>query len=130
MFQAVWVQVFLLDGRQTWTYYKHSYGNDTYNEWAKDYMERTNSTHEHTVSKIYFQTAMSAWLLTPTLLALFTLVSEKVPLAFWPFFGSSPPLFPFVLIFSYLLLPKNTLLGSQFYADTEVKRTYVASLAI
>ena len=83
LLQAMWVQAdVILDGRQTWTYYKHAQPNDSdYAKWADDYMKETNSTHKHTVSEAYFETGMAVWLLTPTLCALFPLVGDKEPLS-------------------------------------------------
>ena len=76
MLQATWVQVdVLLDARQTLTYHQHRDPNGTYTKWAKQHMVETNSTYEHTVSEGYFLTAISIWLLTPILLALFMLIS-------------------------------------------------------
>ena len=82
LLQATWIQAdVILDGRQTWTYYKHADPNNSdYSKWAEDYRERTNSTHAHTVSELYFVTGMVVWMLTPFLLALFALVSSKRPL--------------------------------------------------
>ena len=81
MLQATWVQVdVLLDARQTWTYHKYRDPNGTFTNWAKDHMWKTNSTYEHTVSEGYFWTAISIWLLSPIILALFMLILCKEPL--------------------------------------------------
>ena len=71
LLQATWIQAdVILDGRQTWTYYKHADPNNSdYTKWAEDYRERTNSTYTHTVSGAYFVTGMVVWMLTPILLA-------------------------------------------------------------
>ena len=82
MFQAAWVQVdVLLDLRQTWTYYKYTDDNGSYVGWAKDFMEKTNSTYEHSVSHGYYISAMVVWYLTPVLFALFLWISEGRPLS-------------------------------------------------
>ena len=81
MLQATWVQVdVLLDARQTWTYHKYRDPNGSYTKWAKKHMNETYSTYEHTVSEGYFLTAISIWLLTPLLLALFLCISSIEPL--------------------------------------------------
>ena len=92
LLQATWIQAdVILDGRQTWTYYKHADPNNSdYAKWAEDYRERTNSTYTHTVSEAYFVTGMVVWMLTPILLALFALVDQKKPLVlFNAIFGST-----------------------------------------
>ena len=81
MFTAIWIQIdVILDVRQTWTYLSHADPNGAYVKWAKDFMGKTNSTYEHTVSQGYFLTAMIVWYLTPMLLAVFILLKTKRPL--------------------------------------------------
>ena len=81
MFTAIWIQVdVFLDIRQTSTYLDFADPNGTYVEWAKEFMERTNSTYEPKISQGYFLTAMTIWILTPMLLAVFILLKAQRPL--------------------------------------------------
>ena len=78
MLKATWVQVdVLLDARQTWTYYSHADPNGTYAKWSKDCTRETNSRYGHSVSEGYFLAAMTIWLITPILLAVFLWLREK-----------------------------------------------------
>ena len=51
-----------------------------FTKWAKEDMRETNSMFQHTVSDWYFFKAMTIWLLTQILLALFVWIRSKEPL--------------------------------------------------
>ena len=68
-FSSCWMLVdMVLDGRQTHIYYQHSFNpNGTYNTWAVEFNQTSNTTHLHTVSPAYFYTAVLVWVLPPLL---------------------------------------------------------------
>ena len=78
-----------------WTYHQHRDPNGTYTKWAKEHMREANSTYEHTVSEGYFFTAMTIWLLTPILLALFIWISRKESLVILKGFFEDKFQFPY-----------------------------------
>ena len=73
LFLAIWIIIDMsLDVNQTYTFCEHAYQiNGTYNTWALNYMNDTNSTYHHSVSTWYFDIACAVWITPPTLLSLF-----------------------------------------------------------
>ena len=60
----------ILDVRQTYVYYEHSFNpNGTYNTWAIEFNRTNHTTYFHTVSPAYFNTAVVVWALPPLLMS-------------------------------------------------------------
>ena len=68
---SCWMLVdMILDGRQTYVYYQHSFSpNGTYNTWAIEFNRTSHSAYFHTVSPAYFYMAVVVWALPPLLVS-------------------------------------------------------------
>ena len=69
-----------LDINQTITYFRNSpYENGTYETWALQYQNSTNTTYLESVSPHYFHTACAVWIIPPLLWAMFNLWDRGFP---------------------------------------------------
>jgi len=91
-FSSCWMLAdMVLDGRQTHIYYQHSFNpNGTYNTWAVEFNQTSNTTHLHSVSPAYFYTAVLVWFYPPLFYSVFFFVLTLcVNNDFHPFYNTN-----------------------------------------